>query len=322
MTVTDPVLVGAGDIAPDCVVGREHRERAGHRHAPRRTSRHGLHARRQRVRRRHGAAVRELLRARRGAATRRARVRSAGNHDYNTPNATAYYDYFNGVGNQTGPAGDRTPAATTATTSATGTSSSSTASAHVGPLSAGLPTGAPSVRRRSSGCGDDLATSPTNNIIAMWHRPLYSSSSPPTTHAYLQPLWQALYDYGVDIWLGGHWHNYERLAPMNATGAARRRVRHPDRSSSAPAASAVSGIRHDPRRDQRGAEHHHLRRHEVHAPRHSSYDWQFIPIAGRAAVFTDSGTGPCTAHLATSPRRECRHRSDDRAPARRRWPAA
>ncbi len=32
-----------------------------------------------------------------------------GNHDYNTPGATGYYDYFNGDGVQTGPAGDRTP---------------------------------------------------------------------------------------------------------------------------------------------------------------------------------------------------------------------
>ena len=39
------------------------------------------------------------------------------------------------------------------------------------------------------------------------------------THAFMQPLWQALYDGGADIVLGGHWHNYERLAPMDATGA-------------------------------------------------------------------------------------------------------
>ena len=34
---------------------------------------------------------------------------------------------------------------------------------------------------------------------------------------HMQPLWQALYDDGADIALGGHWHNYERLAPMDAT---------------------------------------------------------------------------------------------------------
>ena len=53
----------------------------------------------------------------------KARTRPApGNHDYGngaTPGATPYFDYFNGVGNQTGPAGDRA-SATTATTSAAG----------------------------------------------------------------------------------------------------------------------------------------------------------------------------------------------------------
>ena len=74
---------------------------------------------------------------------------------------------------------------------------------------------------------NDLANSPTNNIIAMWHRPRYSSSSDDVTHAYMQPLWQALYDYGADISLGGHWHNYERLAPMDAAGPVRHGLRHP-----------------------------------------------------------------------------------------------
>ena len=34
----------------------------------------------------------------------------------------------------------------------------------------------------------------------------------------MQALWQALYDNGVEFALGGHWHNYERTAPMNAAG--------------------------------------------------------------------------------------------------------
>ena len=41
----------------------------------------------------------------------KARTRpTPGNHDFGngaTPGATPYFDYFNGVGNQTGPAGDR-----------------------------------------------------------------------------------------------------------------------------------------------------------------------------------------------------------------------
>ena len=33
---------------------------------------------------------------------------AAGNHEYKTANAAGYFDYFNGVGAATGPAGDRT----------------------------------------------------------------------------------------------------------------------------------------------------------------------------------------------------------------------
>ena len=36
----------------------------------------------------------------------------------------------------------------------------------------------------------------------------------------MQQLWQDLYEGGADIVLGGHWHNYERLAPADASGDA------------------------------------------------------------------------------------------------------
>ena len=33
-----------------------------------------------------------------------------------------------------------------------------------------------------------------------------------------QPMWQALYDYGADVILNGHDHDYERFAPQTPTG--------------------------------------------------------------------------------------------------------
>ncbi len=36
----------------------------------------------------------------------------------------------------------------------------------------------------------------------------------------MQPFWQALYDYGADVVLNGHEHDYERFAPQTPTGAA------------------------------------------------------------------------------------------------------
>ena len=36
----------------------------------------------------------------------------------------------------------------------------------------------------------------------------------------MQPFWQALYDYGADIVLSGHEHDYERFAPQTPDGVA------------------------------------------------------------------------------------------------------
>ena len=57
----------------------------------------------------------------------------------------------------------------------------------------------------------DLAANSTENVIAVWHKPRFSSGV--TNYAALQPLYEALYDFGVDILLVGHDHIYERLAP-------------------------------------------------------------------------------------------------------------
>ena len=43
--------------------------------------------------------------------------------------------------------------------------------------------------------------SPTNNIIAIWHKPRWSSVGEPL---HMQQLWQDLYDGGAEVLLGGH----------------------------------------------------------------------------------------------------------------------
>ena len=71
---------------------------------------------------------------------------------------------------------------------------------------------------------NDLDTAPTNNILAIFHKPRFSSSG---SFSHLQNLWQDLYDGGADIVLGGHWHNYERLGPTDASGNADPDLRDP-----------------------------------------------------------------------------------------------
>ncbi len=209
-----------------------------------------------------------------------------GNHDYNTPGATGYYDYFNGDGVQDGPAGDRTLG---------GYYSYNVGNWHIvvlnGECSAspelwdadGCAAGSP----QEQWLRDDLANSPTNNIIAMWHRPRYSSSSDDDMHAYTQPLWQALYDYGTDIYLGGHWHNYERLAPMNALGVAdpafgiRTFVIG---TGGVPVSGSFPNLRTGISEVRNNTDHGIMK----FTLRDSSYDWQFIPVPGDA--LNDSGT--------------------------------
>jgi hypothetical protein len=209
---------------------------------------------------------------------------TTGNHDYHSAGASPYYDFFNSAGVQVGAAGDRIG----------GYYSYNLGNWHVVVLNSECTTdGVSSWDLNGCGVGSpqeqwlraDLAASPTNNIIAMWHRPLYSSSSSAATHAFLQPLWKALYDGGTDIWLGGHWHNYERLAPMNATGAADPTygIRSFVVGTGGVGTSGFGTIL--PTSEVRGTPFG-VMKFTLHE---NSYDWQFIPIVGQ--TFTDSGTG-------------------------------
>ena len=60
----------------------------------------------------------------------------------------------------------------------------------------------------------DLAANSTKNVIALWHKPRYSSGA--TNLQALQPLWDDLYAAGVDILMDGHDHIYERFIPMKS----------------------------------------------------------------------------------------------------------
>ncbi len=140
----------------------------------------------------------------------------AGNHDYDTANATPYFDFFNGVGNFTGPAGDR---------------DKGYYSYDVGPYwhvvvlngeclapPNGIGTTACDVgSAQELWLRADLAANAGKNIVSMWHKPRFSSSG---NVAVTDPLWDALIEYGAEINLTGHFHNYERLAAMDENGAA------------------------------------------------------------------------------------------------------
>jgi hypothetical protein len=53
--------------------------------------------------------------------------------------------------------------------------------------------------------------------LAYWHNPRFSSGWH-GSDVLLQPIWQILYDGGVDLVLNGHDHEYERFLPQNPVG--------------------------------------------------------------------------------------------------------
>lgn len=134
----------------------------------------------------------------------------------------------------------------------------------------------------------DLAAHPATCTVAIWHEPRFSSGSTHGSAGYLQPIWQALYDYGADVVINGHEHNYERFAPQTPTGNL----------------DMAKGIREF----VVGTGGHglygfgeRLSNSEVRSPdtygvlkltlHSNSYDWEFLPVAGK--TFTDSGHETC-----------------------------
>jgi len=130
-----------------------------------------------------------------------------GNHDYYTPGAASYYEYF---GAAAGPAGK-------------GYYSYDIGTWHVVVVNSEIivnPRFADAARQEQMvWVEQDLQAHRTLCTIAYWHHPRFSSGwhgSDPK----LVPLWQLLYDNDVDLVLSGHDHGYERFLPMTPMGAA------------------------------------------------------------------------------------------------------
>jgi acid phosphatase type 7 len=127
----------------------------------------------------------------------------AGNHDYNTPNATGYYGYFGAA------AGDPAKGYYAYEAGAWRVYVLNSNCAAIGGCSAGSP--------QEQWLRRELAANPRNCVLAMWHHPRFSSGEHGNSTA-TQALWQTLYDFNAELILVGHDHSYERFAPQTATG--------------------------------------------------------------------------------------------------------
>ena len=135
----------------------------------------------------------------------------------------------------------------------------------------------------------DLARHPNGCKLAYFHKPLFSSGGKHGNDPELKPLWDALYAARVDVVINGHDHDYERFAPQDPAG-------HLDQKRGIREFVVGSGGKNSHRK--MGTSHPNSEAHNddtfgvlkltLH-PR--SYDWEFVPEAGKA--FTDKGSDPC-----------------------------
>jgi hypothetical protein len=125
-----------------------------------------------------------------------------GNHEYHLTNASGYFQYF---GNSFG----------TLDSSGTlrGYYSYDLGTWHVIALDSNVSMSAGSEQEKWLRA--DLAKHSNTCTVAYWHRPRYSSGYHGSSTG-PQPLYQALYDYNADLIVVGHDHMYERFAPMDA----------------------------------------------------------------------------------------------------------
>lgn len=204
---------------------------------------------------------------------------AVGNRDYLTPGAAGYFSYFGAA------AGDPSK----------GYYSYDLGSWHVVVLNSECSEVGGCERSSPQGqwLQADLGANPSACTVAIWHRPLYSSSSGSTSD--VKPLWEILYEAGAELVLSGHKHSYERFAPQDFEGNL----------------DSVQGMR----QFVVGTGGTGLSSYTTVAPNSvvrnagawgvlkltlspDSYAWQFVPVAGQS--FTDSGTAACVAPSANA----------------------
>jgi Ca2+-binding RTX toxin-like protein len=208
---------------------------------------------------------------------------AAGNHEYRTPGAGGYFDYFNGGGSFTGPAGDRDK----------GYYSFDLGRWHLvalnsncklippGPAADGCAAGSP----QEEWLRTDLASHPSACTLAYWHHPRFSSSGNST---FMRTLWNDLHAAGAEVALSGHEHNYERFAPMDGAGVpdALRGVRQFVVGTGGESFTRIVSPSFGS--EARSSDTFGILQLALHA---TAYDWRFVPEAGR--TFTDAGAGLC-----------------------------
>ena len=131
-----------------------------------------------------------------------------GNHDYLTASAKGYFDYFNGNGSQTGPAGDRSK----------GYYSYDVGDWHFVALN--TMSGGTVAAAQLTWLQGDLQATTKPCIAAYFHHPLLSRGEY-LGYSQVKPIVDILYAAHADLMLVGHDHNYQRYGKMDGNQLAK-----------------------------------------------------------------------------------------------------
>jgi hypothetical protein len=198
-----------------------------------------------------------------------------GNHE---GSGNGYFDYFNGVGVNDGPAGAR----------GKGYYSYNAGSWHVIAPNSNcslVPCNAGSAQ--GQWLRADLAANPRACTLAYWHHPRFSSGYG-GDNTFMQDIWKTLFDANADVVLVGHSHDYERFAPMNANGTLDRTrgMRQFVVGTGGAFFTGISAAK--PNSEVRQNNTFGVLRLTLHP---TSYDWRFNAEAGKS--FSDAGSEAC-----------------------------
>ncbi|MBV9213984.1 MAG: metallophosphoesterase [Actinobacteria bacterium] len=205
---------------------------------------------------------------------------AVGNHEYLTSNASGYFDYFNGPGNQTGAAGDRSQGYYSYDIGTWHLIALNSNCSQIGGCGSGSP--------QETWLRNDLATHPNKCTLAYWHHPRFTSG-PAGNSGNMGQIWTDLYNANADLILSAHDHHYERFAPQTPA-----QVADPNRgirefvvgTGGKSLVGWASSLQ--PNSEVRDSDTYGILRLTLHP---SGYDWQFVPEAGK--TFTDSGSASC-----------------------------
>jgi hypothetical protein len=187
-----------------------------------------------------------------------------GNHDYGTPGAEGYFQYFNNIPPYY---------------------AYDLGSWRIYALNSEIDVSDESAQVQW--LREDLAANPRQCVLAYWHTPRWSSGAVHGNDRTVRVLWRTFYEAGAELVLNGHEHSYERFVPMDGDG-------QPDPQGLREIVVGSGGrslYGFDaplPTTDVRDNTSYGVLKLTLYD---AGYDWEFIPAAG--STFTDKGSGTC-----------------------------